>query len=248
MRPKAGAFGQGRLETLSLSGLSFPEHQRRFMSGRDDAWRGPTEFETIAHANKPFSLRVPALMVTRGKDGTLNIMLCMWFTPMGAEPSSFLIAVDRKTKSYELLLETKEFVIAAPEESMLDIAVYAGSVSGYTEDKWRASGLTPLRARFVNVPLVSEALANVEFEIARMLPFDHKYDLVVGLVRACHVKSAHFRHGIYLEGATPLLWLGKESGVTRTDKAATSHAAGLGRTWMADHDSPLLRRIPKRQP
>jgi flavin reductase (DIM6/NTAB) family NADH-FMN oxidoreductase RutF len=213
-----------------------------------DEWQSPDEFEGIAHANKPFSLRVPALMVTRGKEGTLNLMLCMWFTPMGAEPSSFLIAVDRKTKSYEFLLETNEFVIAAPDESMLDIAVYAGAVSGHTEDKWKASGLTPLRPRVVKVPLVREAVANVEFAVSRVMPFDSKYDLVVGLVRACHVKSALFQNGIYLEGATPLLWLGKASGVTTGDKAAICHAAGLGKTWTADHASPLLSRITMRKP
>ena len=65
---------------------------------RDD-WRQPTEFETIGNANKPFSLRVPALVVTRGKNGRINLMLSMWFTPMGLTPSSFLVAVDRKTKT-----------------------------------------------------------------------------------------------------------------------------------------------------
>ncbi|MGH7089871.1 MAG: flavin reductase family protein [Stellaceae bacterium] len=209
------------------------------------AWQSPDEFETIAHANKPFSLRVPALVVTRGNDGTLNVMLAMWFTPMGAEPSSFLVAVDRKTKTYALMAETNEFVIAAPDESLLDVTVYAGAVSGHREDKWSASGLTPLRPKAGRVPLVKEALANVEFEVARMIPFDHKYDLVVGLARVCHVKTAYFRRGIYRREANPLLWLGKESGVAAGDKTATCHAAGMGETFMADHASPLLSRIPK---
>lgn len=210
-------------------------------------WQPADEFETIAHANKPFSLRVPALVVTRGKDGTLNFMLAMWFTPMGAEPSSFLVAVNRKTKTYELMLETNEFVIAAPDESLLDVSVYAGAVSGHNEDKWSASGLTPVRPRVGNVPLVREALANVELEVSRTIPFDLKYDLVVGVVRACHIKSAFFRRGIYKDGANPLLWLGKESGITAGDKNAVCHAAGIRTTWAADPGSPLLQRIPKRR-
>jgi flavin reductase (DIM6/NTAB) family NADH-FMN oxidoreductase RutF len=213
----------------------------------DPDWAAADEFESIAHANKPFSLRVPALVVTRGKDGTLNLMLAMWFTPMGAEPSSFLVAVDRKTKTYELMQETNEFVIAAPDERMLDVTVYAGSMSGHSEDKWGACGLTPLRPTVGSVPLVREALANVELEVGRMIRFDHKYDLVVGLVRACHVKSAYFRRGIYRDEANPLLWLGKESGVTVGDKNATCHAAGMSKTWTADPGSVLLSRIPKRE-
>jgi flavin reductase (DIM6/NTAB) family NADH-FMN oxidoreductase RutF len=212
----------------------------------EDEWQSPDEFQTIAHANKPFSLRVPALVVTRSKDGVLNIMLAMWFTPMGTSPSSFLVAVHRRTKTYEIMMETKEFVIAAPDEGLLDVALYAGSVSGYAEDKWAASGLTPLRPRTGKVPLVREALANVELEVSRTLPFDEDYILVVGMVRACHVKSAFFRGGIYQENANPLLWLGKESGVATGDRAATHYAAGMGRTWAADHHaSPLLSKARK---
>jgi flavin reductase (DIM6/NTAB) family NADH-FMN oxidoreductase RutF len=211
----------------------------------EEEWAAPSEFELIAHANKPFSLRVPALVVTRAEDGTLNFMLAMWFTPMGSSPSSFLVAVHRRTKTHEIMMATKEFVIAAPDESMLDVALYAGAVSGYTEDKWEAAGLTPLRPRHVKVPLVREALANVELEVSRTLPFDQDYILVVGLVRACHVKSEFFRGGIYQPNATPLLWLGKESGVSTADKTATHYAAGMGKTWAADHSAPLLHKKGK---
>lgn len=211
------------------------------------AWAAPDEFETIAHANKPFSLRVPALIVTRGKDGTLNLMLCMWFTPMGAEPSSFLVAVDRKTKSYELMMETNEFVIAAPDQSMLDVTLYSGAVSGHGEDKWAACGLTPLQPSFGKVPLVREALANVELTVSRILPFDGRYVLVVGLVQACHVKSAYFNNGIYKEAADPLLWLGKASGEPLGNKKAVYYAAEMGGIREADHASPLLSRIAKKK-
>jgi flavin reductase (DIM6/NTAB) family NADH-FMN oxidoreductase RutF len=214
----------------------------------EDTWAAPSEFETITHANKPFSLRVPALVVTRGKDGTLNLMLAMWFTPMGTRPSSFLVAVQRKTKSYEFMMETREFVIAAPDESLLDVTLYAGAASGHFEDKWAACGLTPLKPKIGHVPLVREALANVEFEISRTMPFDEEYVLVVGTVRACHVKSEFFKGGIYQPNATPLLWLGKESGVPTGDKSATSYVAGMGKTWAASHDTPLLRKLIKIRP
>jgi flavin reductase (DIM6/NTAB) family NADH-FMN oxidoreductase RutF len=209
----------------------------------EDSWAGADEFELIAHANKPFSLRVPALVVTRGKSGTLNLMLSMWFTPMGVEPSCFLVAVDTQTKTYELMMETNEFVIAAPDESMFDIALYSGAISGHNEDKWEASKLTPVRPSVGRVPLVREALANVELEVSRTIPFDSRYVLVVGAVRACHVKTAYFRSGIYKDGAKPLLWLGKASGETPGDKTAVNYAAGLGRTWQSDPASPLVQRI-----
>lgn len=220
--------------------------EQRFVPMTKDEWDAPVEFEPIAHANKPFSLRVPALVVTRAPDGTLNCMLAMWFMPMGVEPSSFLVAVERSTKTYALIMETGEFVIAAPDESLFDVALYAGAVSGYAEDKWSVLGLTPLQPKAVKVPLVREALANVELTVLRTMPYDRKYDLIVGEVKACHVKSEFFREGVYLEHANPLLWLGKASGVAAGDKTAAHYGAAMGRIFAADYGSPLLRRLKKR--
>jgi flavin reductase (DIM6/NTAB) family NADH-FMN oxidoreductase RutF len=127
-------------------------------------WKQPEEFEIIAHANKPFSLRVPALVVTRGKTGRLNLMLAMWFTPIATQPSSFLVAVAQDTQTNQFLEETGEFVIAAPEERLLEIVLYASTVSGKQEDKWERCGLTPLQPLHVRVPLIREALANVDLQ------------------------------------------------------------------------------------
>jgi flavin reductase (DIM6/NTAB) family NADH-FMN oxidoreductase RutF len=211
----------------------------------NDEWKNADEFETIASGNKPFSLKVPALVVTRGNDGRINMMLSMWFTPMGFDPSSFVVAVDKKTKTYDLMNETGEFVIAAPSESMFDAVIYSGSVSGHKEDKWAACGLTAVKPSVGKVPLIGEALANVEMKVGRMIPFDERFFLVVGEVQICHVKKQHFRDGIYLQGADPLLWLGKESGAAHGNKTARNHAAGMGRTWEADFGSPLLSKIQK---
>jgi flavin reductase (DIM6/NTAB) family NADH-FMN oxidoreductase RutF len=211
----------------------------------DTDWQRPDEFETIAHANKPFSLRVPALVISRGQSGRLNLMLAMWFTPIATDPSCFLVAVDQDTQTHQFLVETGEFVIAAPEERLLETVLYASTVSGKQEDKWEKCGLTPLRPLHVRVPLIREALANVELKVYKVIPFDSKYLLYVGEVLACHVRKDSFRGGIYLPGSTPLLWLGKESGVPRGEKAVARYAAGLGRIWQADEKSPLLSGLKK---
>lgn len=209
-------------------------------------WDAPDEFDTIVHANKPFSLRVPALVVSRAANGVLNIMMAMWFTPMGTSPSTFIVAVSRTTKTYENIMDTKEFVIAVPDETMSDVALYAGYVSGFAEDKWTAAGLTPLRPNAGSVPLVREALANVELDLTRTLPYDDHYDLVVGTVRACHVKRECFRGGIYRDSARPLLWMGKESGLPKRAVGADHYVGGLGKVWAVDDSaSPLLNASAK---
>jgi len=37
-------------------------------------WKEPDMFETGIHGNKPFGIRVPSLVVTRGKNDRLNFL------------------------------------------------------------------------------------------------------------------------------------------------------------------------------
>ena len=55
--------------------------------------------------------------------------------------SCFLVAVDQDTQTNQFLEKTGEFVIAAPEERLFEVALYASTVSGKQEDKWGKCGL-----------------------------------------------------------------------------------------------------------
>jgi hypothetical protein len=44
-------------------------------------WSDPVDFEAGNHGNKPFSIRIPSLVVTLGKNDRLNFLTAMWFTP-----------------------------------------------------------------------------------------------------------------------------------------------------------------------
>jgi len=59
-------------------------------------WQDPIDFVAGNHGNKPFSIRIPALVVTRGKNDRLNFLTAMWFTPTGAEPSRRLWRYRKK--------------------------------------------------------------------------------------------------------------------------------------------------------
>ncbi len=94
-------------------------------------WIDPDMFESGNHGNKPFSIRVPALVVTRGKNDRINFLTAMWFTPTGFEPSRMVVAIQKRTLTYEFLLERGEFVMSAPTDKMMDVVVFAGYISGH---------------------------------------------------------------------------------------------------------------------
>lgn len=203
-------------------------------------WKEPDMFEPAEHGNKPFAVRVPALVVTRGAKDQINFLTAMWFTPTGSEPSCMVVAILKKTFTYKLILERGEFVMSAPTDKMMETVVFAGYVSGWDVDKWQATGLTPVRASKVSVPLIGEAIGNVEYRVVRQIPFDEGMDLFVGEVLATHVRKDAMEGELYREDSNPLLYMG-----TKYDPAGKSlgkfyaRLAGIER---ADYDSPLLKR------
>jgi flavin reductase (DIM6/NTAB) family NADH-FMN oxidoreductase RutF len=203
-------------------------------------WQDPNMFEAVSHGNKPFSVRIPALVVTRGSNDRLNFLTAMWFTPTGAEPSRMIVAIQKRTLTYEFLLERGEFVMSAPTDKMMEIVVFGGYVSGRDVDKWQAAGLTAVQPSKISVPLIGEAIGNVEYKVAKQIPFDDEMDLFVGEVMATHMRKGAMDGELYRADANPLLYLG-----TKFDEKGKSmgkyygQLSGIGR---ADYDSPLLKQ------
>ena len=211
-------------------------------------WKAPDMFEAGNHGNKPFSIRVPALVVTRGANNRLNFLTAMWFTPTGAEPSRMVVAIQKKTLTYDLLLERGEFVMSAPSDKMMDVVVFGGYISGHDVDKWKAAGLTPVQPSKISVPLIGEAIGNVEYRVAQQIPFDEEMDLFVGAVLATHIRKGAMEGELYREDAHPLLSMG-----TKYDSGGKSlgkYYAHFHAIEKANYESPLLKeylRRPKRR-
>jgi flavin reductase (DIM6/NTAB) family NADH-FMN oxidoreductase RutF len=211
-------------------------------------WQDPIDFEASNHGNKPFSIRIPSLVVTRGKNDRLNFLTAMWFTPTGAEPSRMVVAIQKKTLTYDFLLERGEFVMSAPTDKMMDVVVFAGYISGHDVDKWQAAKLTALQPLKISVPLIGEAIGNVEYQVVRQIPFDDEMDLFVGEVLATHIRKGAMEGELYREDSNPLLYMGtKYDDNSKSMGKYYAHLSGIGR---ADYDSPLLKQYlakPKRR-
>ena len=48
-------------------------------------WEKSDAFEPGDHGNKPFAIRIPSLLVSRGSSGPPNFLTAMWFTAAGAD-------------------------------------------------------------------------------------------------------------------------------------------------------------------
>lgn len=139
------------------------------------------------------------LVVTRGEEGRTNVMAVGWTAIASGDPLIFMLAIDEAAYTYELIRKTKSFVVAFPSESMAAAVLHAGSVHGHQRDKLAETGLATAPARHVAAPLLADAVANFECELAEIA---HPGDcpLVFGRVVAAHVNSDPGLRRLYTVG------------------------------------------------
>ena len=109
---------------------------------------------------------LPVVVVTCiDKDGKPNLIPLGWVGGVCSDPPQLGIAIRRKPVkrySYDLILETKEFVVNIPDEDLVEKVDIAGFISGRDVDKFEELGLTPVPASKVKVPLIDECPVNLE--------------------------------------------------------------------------------------
>ena len=97
------------------------------------------------------------------------------------------------------------------------------------------------------MPLIGEAIGNVEYQVVRQIPFDDDMDLFVGEVLATHIRKGVMDGELYRADANPLLYMGTPYENGKSAGKYYAHLSGIG---PADYDSPLLKEYlsrPKRQ-
>lgn len=109
---------------------------------------------------------LPAVMVSvtdgKGKD---NIITVAWAGTVCTNPPMVSISVRPSRYSYEMLKETKEFVINLTTEELVFVADYCGVRSGRDVDKFREMKLTKEKADFVQAPMIKESPVSIECRV-----------------------------------------------------------------------------------
>jgi flavin reductase (DIM6/NTAB) family NADH-FMN oxidoreductase RutF len=127
-------------------------------------------------------------VVSLDQQGRPNIMVAGWFVPLSGEPPLIGVSLAEERYSLQLVLETKEFVIAFPSEDMAQEVLVCGTKSGRDIDKLKETNLKKLPARKVKVPLIDGCVVNFECRLVEDLPVgDHV--LLVGEILTAHISE-----------------------------------------------------------
>ncbi len=99
----------------------------------------------------------PVLIVcSYDAQGTPNAMNVAWGGICCSEPPCLTISVRDQRKTYENIRLKKAFTVNIPSESHIREADYVGIISGKTEDKFKTTGLTPVKSDLVDAPYIKE--------------------------------------------------------------------------------------------
>ncbi|HOW58621.1 MAG TPA: flavin reductase family protein [Candidatus Omnitrophota bacterium] len=113
----------------------------------------------------------PVLIVcTYDAQGIPNAMNVAWGGIASSEPPCVTVSVREPRKTYENILLKKAFTINIPSEKYIKEADYFGIISGKAEDKFKTTGLTPVKSDVVDAPYIKE----FPFVIECVLKESHK--------------------------------------------------------------------------
>ena len=99
----------------------------------------------------------PVLLVgTYDSEGKPNLMCAAWGGICNSQPPSMAVSLRKATYSYAAIVERQAFTVGIPSEAQIEAADYVGIVSGRDQDKFAATGLTPVRSDVVDAPYAAE--------------------------------------------------------------------------------------------
>ena len=135
---------------------------------------------------KPQAAAAPlpaALISCGGLKGEKNIITLSWVGMVNSEPPMLSISVRPSRYSYQLIKETKEFVVNIPSAGQAEVVDACGLISGKKVDKFAKFNLTAERGSLQYAPLIAQCPISIECKLGPSLSLK-SHELFVGEIVA----------------------------------------------------------------
>ena len=133
---------------------------------------------------------VPAVMVTCVDGaGKPNIITLAWAGTINSEPPMLSISVRKERYSHGLIMDKGMFVVNLATEKLSFATDFCGVKSGRDTDKFAATGLTPEKASFVDVPMIKESPVSLECIVRNRLELG-SHDMFIAEIVAVDVEES----------------------------------------------------------
>jgi len=108
---------------------------------------------------------VPAVLVTCGDMDKSNVFTVAWTGIINSTPAKTYISVRKERFSYDIIKNSKEFVLNLTTRDLVRATDFCGVRSGKKIDKFKEMELTKQEANEVSCPLIAESPVNIECRV-----------------------------------------------------------------------------------
>ena len=113
---------------------------------------------------------LPAVLVTCGSSPEdWNMLTIAWTGTICSDPPLCYISVRPQRASHALLMKNMEFTINLTTKEMAHATDWAGVRSGADFDKWKETGLTPVKGEMVASPTIAESPLAIECRVKNVM-------------------------------------------------------------------------------
>lgn len=114
---------------------------------------------------------VPVVMVSCGNmEGEKNIITVAWTGTINSDPPMTYISLRHCRHSYDIIKQSKEFVINLVTKKLAYACDYCGIKSGKDIDKFNEMNLTATKGTKVSSPIIYESPINIECVVKDIIP------------------------------------------------------------------------------
>jgi flavin reductase (DIM6/NTAB) family NADH-FMN oxidoreductase RutF len=107
--------------------------------------------------SRPFIVPTPIWCVgSYDANGNPNVMTIAWGGVCCSHPPCVTISLRKATYTYGNIIERQAYTLSVPSEQYAQEADYFGMASGRDVDKFKETGLTPVKSDKVDAPYVKE--------------------------------------------------------------------------------------------
>ncbi len=108
---------------------------------------------------------VPAVLISCGDIEKSNILTVAWTGIINSDPAKTYISIRKERYSYDIIKNTKEFVINLTTKDLVFATDFCGVRSGKNIDKFKEMKLSKQPGKEVKVPLIGESPINIECRV-----------------------------------------------------------------------------------
>lgn len=131
-----------------------------------------TENNSMKEAWKPGTLiyPLPAVLVSCGTTPEeYNMLTIAWTGTVCTNPPMCYISVRKERHSYDIIRRTGEFAINLTTEALARATDWCGVRSGRDNNKWEATGLTPMENEYISAPIIAESPLSICCKVRQII-------------------------------------------------------------------------------